>query len=577
MKRLLSWLVFVSVASFFGQARPAQANTNKSPGPSTVSVAVKENGCLRYVSQAAGSDSQGDGSKTKPWRSIAKAMEQSRGASADEPCAILVAAGRYSCDELKMQEYVDYYGGFDPASWEREIFRHPTVLDGNDRSRILVGADHSKLDGFIVRRGLVRGRGAALLCDGTSPTLTNNRFVENKTKKPIEWHPKELHEIANDGGAICCLNGAKPDINSNIFADNRTEVGRGAAIAQHGRCGGVIAHNIFLDNETGTDDEHRSSDGGAISVFDWSSPRIENNVLLENKARNTNDGGAIFVALWSSPVIIKNIFVGNRSTDDGGALFIGGQEHRYSKPKDPVPDEEEFCVEVISNVFLGNENGARNSGGMRLAMDARATLQNNIMARDARLYVQDSAVEITNNTILEETFFRDMSQRSAESLIVNNILWGLLTLPPETSIGFCNVRDGYQGEGNISEEPRFIQDQDRFPLASATYIPSEHSTAVRTPARQLANDELAKRIVRADHRWGVVKSNQHDVISVWGDVSGEKELRVLPTFRLHSESPCIDRGTMEDAPQQDIHGDARPSGKGVDIGADEVTQVPITR
>ena len=577
MKRLLSWLAICSVGSFFGPADTAQSDTNQSPGPRSVAVNVEKYVRIRYVSQLTGSDSQGDGSKAKPWQTIVRALTQTADASADQRYAIFVAAGTYACDELTMRDNVDLFGGFEPAEWEREIFRHATILDGRGRRRILVGADHARLDGFIIRRGLVRGRGGALLCDGTSPTLTNNRFVSNRTEKPSNWNPEQLHELAHDGGAIFCLHGAKPTIAHNIFANNQTEVGRGGAIALHDRCEGKIVHNIFLDNETGTADEHRSSDGGAISVFDWSSPRIEQNILLENKAHNMNDGGAIFVALWSSPVITKNIFVGNRSTDDGGALFVGGQEHRYGKAKDPVPEKEDFCVEILGNLFLGNENGGLDSGGMRLTMEARVTLQNNIMARDARLYVQDSEVEITNNTILEDTFFRDMSHRSADSVVVNNILWGQLKLPRETSVAHCNVRDGYLGEGNISEEPRFIQDQDRFSIDSATYVPGEHSTEIRAPVRPLELDELANRVVRIDHRWGVVKSNQEDVISVWGDVSGEKELRVLPTFHLHPESPCIDKGTVENAPNRDIHGDSRPMGEAIDIGADEVTPVaPLT-
>ncbi|MDZ7765889.1 MAG: hypothetical protein U5K00_15985 [Melioribacteraceae bacterium] len=43
----------------------------------------------------------------------------------------------------------------------------------------------------------------------------------------------------------------------------------------------------------------------------------------------SNDGGAVFIALWSSTAVKNNIFVDNECGDDAGALFVGGQEHRY--------------------------------------------------------------------------------------------------------------------------------------------------------------------------------------------------------------------------------------------------------
>ena len=544
---------------------------SSSLGPRTVQVRNADYQLIKYVSQTTGSDTGGVGSQAQPWKTIHFALSKISNASTARRVALLIGSGTYTDETLEMKEYVDLYGGFSSGDWARDIYEHTSLLDGAGQRRVLVGASHSRLDGFLISNGLVVGRGGAMICEGASPTLTNNRFVRNKTLKPLDWEPKHLHEIANDGGAICCLNGAAPKIRCNLFAENQTEIGRGGAISLHRQCEGEIAFNIFLDNKTGIADHHRSSDGGAISVFDWSSPRIENNVLLENKALSTNDGGAIFVTLWSSPVISRNIFVGNRSTDDGGALFIGGQEHRYDTPKDIRPNASKFNVEISANLFLGNENKTLNSGGMRLVKEARATIQNNIMARDARLYVQESDVQIVNNTILEDVYLKKMSQYDSGP-IANNVFWGGLKLPIGTKVTYSMVRDGYAGRGNISEQPRFLADQAKLQIDASTYRSAEHVTTIRVPSSPWDEQELVNRIIKVANRWGVIKSNGTNTIAVWGDISAAKEFLLMPTFQLHPESPGIDQGDADLSPQRDIHGDQRPSGPGVDIGADEVVR-----
>ena len=40
-------------------------------------------------------------------------------------------------------------------------------------------------------------------------------------------------------------------------------------------------------------------------------------------------------------------------------------------------------------------------------------------------------------------------------------------------------------------------------------------------------------------------------------------------YHLGAGSPAIDQGTASGAPADDLDGDARPAGAGVDIGADE--------
>ena len=376
-------------------------------GPITTMIELTKYQNIYYVTDDQGSDATGDGSKEKPWATINFALQNIPQVADSKRMAIFISGGDYSKQTILMKEFVDLYGGFSPESWLRDIERFPTVLSGDGKRRVLIGADSSKLDGFIITSGIIRGKGAALFCDGGSMVISNNTFILNKTLGPLNWQPVYWHETAHDGGAIYATNKAALLIKNNLFVKNKTENGRGAAIAMDGHCRGEIINSVFLNNISGLDDPMRSSDGGAVSIFKWCNTNVENNIFLGNRAESSNDGGAMFVALWSSARIRKNIFVDNYSDDDAGAVFIGGQEHRYDSPLDPMPSPEEFYVSIIDNDFIGNHHGGYNSGAMRFTMEARGEFRNNVVAHSNGIYFQRSEVDVINNTILENFLYID--------------------------------------------------------------------------------------------------------------------------------------------------------------------------
>ncbi len=67
---------------------------------------------------------------------------------------------------------------------------------------------------------------------------------------------------------------------------------------------------------------------------------------------------------------------------------------------------------------------------------------------------------------------------------------------------------------------------------------------------------------------------------IMGGYEGEGNIDKLPSFigggdyHLEGDSPCIDAGTSEGAPDTDIDGELRPQGAGYDMGADECDGVP---
>ncbi len=525
-------------------------------GPRTEAIPEAEYAAVFHVS-TSGSDTAGDGSISRPWRTIRRAMYGCREAGPHKRCAIKVAAGEYREGTLTLRAHIDLYGGFDPVSWKRQIEAFATVLAGAGEDRLAIGADHARLDGFVLRGGRARGPGGAVLCDGSSPVLRNNVFVGNGTLAPRPWTPTELHETAHDGGAIACLNGARPSIEHNLFAGNFTEVGRGGAVA-YCRSGGVLRSNVFLENRTGLADPMRSSDGGAISVWDWSHPEIADNLVLNNRALARNDGGGIFVALWAAPWIRHNVIAGNYADDDGGGLFVGGQKHHYSTPPDPVPPADKYLVRILGNFIAGNFNRAAASGALRVTMESRVLFVNNVVAENlgpARF--QRSQVRVVHNTFLDPVRYEEVSEKFGLPVFANNIFNRGFSAPPGVTPAASPFREESSGDAGLDRGCQF-EEQAQLVLASrATYRTEVYQTEleVSEPAKRKLRPG---RIVRAGERWTVVARADDDGVFVWGDLAGARSLEVVPWFRLRPGSPCIDAGDDRYAVGEDREGRTRP-------------------
>jgi hypothetical protein len=567
---MFAGLLFVTCS---GKTGPERRRNDGSGGMITgpANQPVKPGGytALYYVSLETGSNEEGDGSRTRPWKHLGYALERVSPADSSGRNAVLVAAGVYTESPFRMRSRVDLYGGFDPATWSRDIFRYQTVLTGEKRRRVVIGADHARLDGFKVMHGEVRGMGGGILCESVSPRISNNIFYQNRTLGPVPWSPAYWHEMAHDGGAVFCSDGASPVIGNNLFVENATENGRGGAVSLVGESRARIVRNVFLHNSTGLNDPMRSSDGGALSVFDWCAPLIEGNLFIGNRALNHNDGGALFLALWSSGNVVDNRFIDNHSGDDAGALFVGGQEHRYDRPLDPLPDEERFFVTISGNRFIANTNPSMNSGAMRFTMESRGEFINNVLAHNTGVYFQRSEVRVVNNTILDNFLFVETKQGLGPGVIRNNIIWGDFHLETDAVVSHCNMLAPVEGEGIFQEDPVFQKDGLNLEAVSTSYIRKQHYTRVFVSGGRLGDGNLAGRVIQSGGRWSVIRDNSAGTLTVWGDLSRQIHFTVLPTYHLTRRSPCAGRGTPENAPARDMDGESRPVNSGVDVGADQ--------
>lgn len=539
----MTFRVFLSAA--VGLAALARA---EPPGPRSAPVDLSPYAAVYYVDQQRGDDLRGNGSKAQPWASLMTALESVGAPEATRRAAILVSQGRYSQPTFALKPHVDLFGGFAAPGAGRDVYAHATLLDGEDSVRIALGANDTRVDGFHFVRGRVRGKGAALLCDGSSPRIANCFFTRNRTLSPASWNPPLLHQRANDGGAVMCLNGAAPVIEHCYFLENTTECGRGGALACDRNAAPRITRCVFANNRAGLDDPMRSSDGGAVSIFDGSRPELVGNVVVANEALSRNDAGGIFVALWSSPRITGNVIVGNDGGDDAGGLFIGGQEHRYDAPLDPYPPAEKFRVLVERNVLVGNANSWTNSGAVRITMEARVRLRHNLIAANkGGLALERSEITAERNTVWQDWRFLEDKPTLGPSLFTGNVLKGPAgSIEANVTFSHNMVEPKVAGAGNVEVADVFEDDDVTGDITQVRYDPLTMTTQIVT-AQPLPTGDYAGRAVmigngQRNGQWRVIKAASDRSLVLWGRLRAvtqpQTRFEMLRSFRLRTDAPA---------------------------------------
>jgi len=212
------------------------------------------------------------------------------------------------------------------------------------------------------------------------------------------------------GGGVFCMGNSSPQILNNYITGNYAAFGGGLYML--GNSNPAVRDNI-IDNNA----------GGGI-YFDGSSPEISRNVIRRN---NADRGGGIRCGNSPTAVISDNLIYEN----DGG-LWGGGI----------------FCYES-NPVITGNliyDNFVIDWGGGICCDDASPNLINNVIADNIALS-EGGAIYCFNNSYVT---------------VVNTICWANSALEISSRSGgtynimYSDIRGGWEGPGNIDEDPLFI-------------------------------------------------------------------------------------------------------------------------
>src|SRR5882757_8143279 len=236
-----------------------------------------------------------------------------------------------------------------------------TILDGGANGTVVTFNNNettsATLSGFTIRNGLQNGQfGGGILIAAASPTISNNIITGNHAAVGIGMY----------------INGGSPVIRNNtITGNNQLGAGDGGAggggilVAGSSSTPGSpqIVNNIITNNSVAF-----GGVGGGISVFYYSSPLIQGNLIRGNSAYN--GGGGISLQSYNSPLVLQNVIVNNITLGGGSG---GGM---YVSPSN-------LPVTIVDNTIAGNNATDGTSGIFTTGFAQYATFTNNIVVAHA--------------------------------------------------------------------------------------------------------------------------------------------------------------------------------------------------
>ncbi|PIQ87089.1 MAG: hypothetical protein COV74_02050 [Candidatus Omnitrophica bacterium CG11_big_fil_rev_8_21_14_0_20_45_26] len=347
---------------------------------------------------------------------------------------------------------VDFKGGYPMVgSQQSDPEAYPAIISCPKDVRCVYLDDYDAvMDGFTIT-------GGGMYLSASRGTISRVWFNQNRT--------------TSSPGAALYVSGGAPTISNCVFSNNETiySQGGGALFTNAGMP--LVQNSLFISN--------KAPKGGAMANTGTDSfPVIEDSQFEMNEATN-GAGGALWFTQYSgsAPLSVSRVvFKNNQASLDGGAVFLSGGVR--------------LNATFTNCLFESNASGSK-GGGIFYQYSPVSLLMNNTFYANQAL--DGSAVYNTQSPAI--TMVNSIARGSDREIVSGS---------DSVSVSYSNIEGGYAGEGNIDQDPKFVN-----------------------PG--------------------------------------------LSNFHLRKGSLCINTGTSDGAPEDDLEGNRRPAGSGIDMGAYEFT------
>lgn len=499
-----------------------------------------------YVAGADGVGSDGNpGTADKPVATIQKGIElaqQKTGSARQIYVAAMPNGGKYS-EKISLVEGVSVYGGYAcsvlPCTWARDVTGNSptvTVLSAVDYAGLVIGDSISRatvLDGLLIHGKSGPPDSAsgtvAVTFDGGAATLRNCRIDAGAATNGNAGTRRSV--------GVAILGPASADPRGPLLEKNTVRSGQAAEESIGIRIGVREAAPFNAAVSTTIIGNNIRSAAAAASIgvkVLAGSPAalVEDNAISAAQAIGTATGSWAIVIEKAEVTIHRNRINIEAGTVGASApsctadtVFCGGIMSLASSPT------------ITSNIIRGSR--ANRAAAVLLSgggLSEKVILNGNTLdpagAENGQVGIS-SAIVLTNQAGADVTVGN----------VRNNILLG----------GSSFARYGV------------------YELKASTktaHLAHLDNNVFFNPARGSAVADYAY------HLYDGVNEKDYAFDDLASAMPTESEnLGVNPlldsSFNLQNNSPAIDKGTATEAPKQDFHGEARPKGMAIDIGADE--------
>ncbi|MCK4653327.1 MAG: hypothetical protein KAU01_02660, partial [Candidatus Cloacimonetes bacterium] len=237
---------------------------------------------------------------------------------------------------------------------------------------------------------------------------------------------------AQEGGGICCINNSSPKLCNLVIIDNWADYSGGGMILLD--CNSALLDGIKFDS-------NQSGCFGGNAYISNSHIIINNSIIYHGSAFSY--GGGIYCINNSNLDIDNVIFEHNDSSFHGGLYAVDSE------------------VNLSNCIFKGNIG---ENGGALTVSTSNAVIDNCLFYENGCYNGGNLGFISSNTVVMNSTICNNSAQETnggisgSNIILINSIIWNNTEpqLSSNTVVNYSNIQGGWEGEGNIDEDPYFI-------------------------------------------------------------------------------------------------------------------------